>query len=415
MEHLEIGSRLYMDDGVVEAFEKQAVKDFFDARQPQCRIVDDAVVLPAQKFADGDGKAFFRGGVIDDNGNFVVQSQHVRNTHDGAMLEGYDCPDEVVFENKEVLYGGVLMQHFGHFLLETTNRLWYWIENRDKNLDIVFLPLKHSKKVLPQFWEFMDLLGIARDKIHFLREPKRFSKVYVPEASGVISVSFNEKFLLPFQEIASRVEPKDKKKIYLSRTKFTKGSHCLGEEHIEKVFGLNGYHVVYPERLSLREQIEYIRGADEVAGVIGTATHLELFAKPRVKSIICERSDVPLSAQMLVHQAIGADWYDIGAEMNPFPVDHSTGPILLGVTESFARFGRKYGWNIPSELVGYVKKEHSKAWVKEYFRRYCQKTYNERLAVVAPLVARRLSYMSSAFVPLKKRFKHLFQSLFRKI
>jgi len=411
MTHDEVVSRLYLDESVADGFAKQAEKVYFDSHEPQCELVENALVLPAKKFIDDDGKAFFRGGVVNADGAFVARSSHVRNTHDGALLEAYDYPGNAAYDDREVLYGGVLMHHFGHFLLETTNRLWYWIENRDKNLDIVFLRLKHSKTVLPQFWEFMDLVGIPREKIRFLNEPTRFSRVYVPEASGVINTSFNEKFLIPFQEVARNVVAKDKKKIYLSRTKFTKGSFCLGEKNIEKVFRLNGYHIVYPESLSLYDQVAYMKGADEVVGVIGTATHLELFAAAGIKSVILERCDVPLTAQALIHQAVSADWYDIGTEMNPFPVDHSTGPLLIGVTENFARYGAEHGLNVPAELIGYVKKSDSKAWVKDYFRRYSQNVYNERLSVIAPLIAKRLRAMSAAFIPFKRFLKQKLKTL----
>lgn len=38
--------------------------------------------------------------------------------------------------------------------------------------------------------------------------------------------------------------------------------------------------------LSLKEQISYIKDAKEIAGVIGTAMHMELFALNPIKSIV---------------------------------------------------------------------------------------------------------------------------------
>lgn len=50
----------------------------------------------------------------------------------------------------------------------------------------------------------------------------------------------------------------------------------MGEAYIEDVFRKNGFKILHPESMSLREQIAYLKGAKTVAGVIGTATHMEV-------------------------------------------------------------------------------------------------------------------------------------------
>ena len=176
---------------------------------------------------------------------------------------------------------------------------------------------------------------------------------------------------------------------------------------LEKVFKENGYQILYPEQMSLKTQISYIKGAKEIAGVIGTATHLEVFARMGTKSIILERSDTPIKEQALIHQAIQANWYSVGANMNPFPIEHSIGPVLLGITENLKGYANKCGMSINSDMIGYVKKSYARKFLKLYMQLYVQKNRNRELSKTAPLTAKRLLALKSAFLSWRVKIKSL--------
>lgn len=406
----EYSKRLYIAEEVKSVYEGVTSRNYYDVCSVECEEVEEGFVLPLKKSIDDSGTSYFRGGVTDSRGVFVEMSRHWRGSKGGSLTEGYDFSlKDAEIVPKEVLYGGIFVNHFGHFLMESTNRLWYLIENKEKNLDIVFLNAKRQK-VIPQFWEFMDLLGISREKVHFISQPTRFSKVYVPGESHIINHSFNKKFLHPFRYAADQVTAQPSEKIYLSRTKFRGGTLCLGEAYIEDVFRKNGFKILHPESMSLREQIAYLKGAKTVAGVIGTATHMEVFARQGVKSIILERSDTPIEEQALIHQAIEAEWYCIGTNMNPFPIEHSAGPALLGVTDNLAQFGRAHGLQVDEGKIGYVKKSDGKTFIKEYLKLYTQESYNRRLAKTAPLTAERLLKIAASFIPWRKKLKQFFKA-----
>ena len=172
--------RLYIAEEVKSVYEGVTSRNYYDVCSVECEEVEEGFVLPLKKSIDDFGTSYFRGGVTDSCGVFVEMSRHWRGSKGGSLTEGYDFSlKDAEIVPKEVLYGGVFVNHFGHFLMESTNRLWYLIENKEKNLDIVFLNAKRQR-VIPQFWEFMDLLGISREKVHFISQPTRFSKVYVP-------------------------------------------------------------------------------------------------------------------------------------------------------------------------------------------------------------------------------------------
>lgn len=386
-------------------------KNYFADSKPECAIVENGIILPSKKVLTNTGEAYFKGGVVDEKGNFITASQTLRATKQGSLFEGYEYNSDAVKTTlPEVLYAGLLNNHFGHFLIESTNRLWYWVENRDKNLDIAFLMTK-NQPILKQFWEFMEILGIPKNKIHFIKQPTKCNKIYIPSTSNVLGYSYNEKFLTVFQEAATRVPTGKNEKVYLSRTKFRKKHSCFGEQYLEDMFLQNGYTIIYPEQMSLKEQISALNGASEVAGVVGTNTHLEVFSRLGVKSVILNRSDIPISAQSVIHQALNANWYVVGANMNPFPLVHSAGPNLLGITPEVQSFCTAHNMEFNRKYVGYIKASDSRHFVKEYLRTYTQNVYNNEIKTRAPLTAERLLFMQKAFIPLKRLIKQKFKNL----
>ncbi len=77
----------------------------------------------------------------------------------------------------------------------------------------------------------------------------------------------------------------DEQKIYISRKKKDL-SRLLNEEGIEKLFIKYGFEIIYPEELSLSEQIRAFAGASAVAGVSGAAFTNIIFCRPQTE-VIC--------------------------------------------------------------------------------------------------------------------------------
>lgn len=401
-------------------FDKEVQKPFYDFIQADCgnldvnqRKIKQAFILPLKKCSDDKDNHFFRGGVTDKDGNFVEESAHRKETISGEIVGAYDfSTKDVPLIHKNVIYGGILNNHFGHFLVENTGRLWCWLEHKEEDLDIVFLNTK--KKIIPQFWTFMSLLGIPKNKIIILDQISQFDSVLVPSQAHILDVSYNPKFITPFQYISSLLPEAPKKKIYLSRTKLKHVTSCLGEKQIEKLFADNGFSIVYPEKLPLHKQIEIIKNASVIAGVNGTALHMALFATPETKIIVLERSDHFVPEQMIINKALHADFYHIGVNLNPFPVEHSIGPTLLGITQNLIDFCSAHYMHYDPQKVNFVKNSDAKKFVKEFLRNYSLPDNNKKLAPLAPVLARRLSFMAQAFAPLKKVIKLKVKHLIKK-
>ena len=404
--------RIFFDKETKSDFSKIINKNYYhEADLEECSITENGFILPTVKKFDKKNYVYFEGGVVDKNKKFIKNSQFLRYENNGSLKKAYDFfQDKADFIDRDVMYAGMLINHFGHFLTESLSRIWYWCENSDKDMDIAFLMPK-KQAVFPQFWEFMDLLGIDRNKIHIIRKVTKFNKIYVPQQAHILNKSFNKKFLVPYKYISSKLSESAKEKYYISRRKFKGGTLCMGEELLENLYKNNGFKIVYPEKLSLKEQVMIMKSASELAGVSGTGMHMALFADEGINITILERSDSPIKEQVIINQALKANAYYVGVNVNPLPTNHSIGPTILTISDSMVEYCNKKNFRIDQRFINYVKPKYGKKFIKLWLKYYSQPDNNKYFEKDAPLIAKRLMFISNAFIPIKKLIKQKIKSL----
>lgn len=400
-------SRIYTDTFLFSQYQAASKVDYYRSGRSDVSAVENAVVLPCVKRRDANGKSVFVGGVIDAKGKFFTPSAHIHSLDDetGSLKQGYefDC-SSVVEDGRTVIYGGILYDHFGHSLVESLNRLWYVLDQDDKETPVVFLT-ESGRSLCSQIADMFSLLKLD-GRLMFITRPIRFAKVIVPGQSGVLAGYYTDDFLRPFDAICAAVEAKPFDKVYLSRRRFKGGIKIYGEDKLEKTFKANGFKVIYPERLSLREQISYIRGAKEIASVMGSATHLSLFAKEGTKNIVLERTEHINKEQILINQARKLDWRSVSANMNYLPVDNEFSPILMGITDNLARFFKEHGYGFNAGDVNSIADRYVRRFNQSWFSRYSTPKYNNRIAAALPAYSDRIGrYCKTAFLSLRQ---HLF-------
>ena len=200
---------------------------------------------------------------------------------------------------------------------------------------LVFVVIENK---IPNFIkDFFDLCGIDQNKIIYINKTMQFSKVICPDLSSIYYRDFTQSFLVPFQTAAKNIQATPYKKVYFSRKHWTGMAKCLGEDVLEKIFNDNGFHSIEMERLSLREQIAVIKGAEVLAGINGTAFHNILFADKPKKLIMLNRNE-EFDSQYIINEAVNADCTVIQSWANPLPVSHPNGPFIVGVTQYVKQF-----------------------------------------------------------------------------
>ena len=114
----------------------------------------NATILPLRRQAE-DNLLFGRGGVVDENGEYVPLSGI-----EGRVQFAYPA-EKKEYRDETVVYCGYLVNHWGHFLIEGVTRLWYFLEN-DPGVDkyVFFLDENEEREIRANYREFLELLGI---------------------------------------------------------------------------------------------------------------------------------------------------------------------------------------------------------------------------------------------------------------
>lgn len=177
------------------------------------------------------------------------------------------------------LWGGVLWAHFGHFLVESSARLWA-LDQIDGPIDgVLFMPKrpKVGDAVRGFQREFVDLM--APDlPIRVATGPTEVEELIVPgQGFGLGKITEGtQKFRDAIHNRFARdIEPDGASKIYVSRSALglSKGG-LLGEERLEELLAKQGYDIFHPEKYDLKTQLARYKAAKYVVAADGSALHL---------------------------------------------------------------------------------------------------------------------------------------------
>ena len=346
MDEKELKRHLYVPN--YKQWKQNSLRGYYSDRLLEVREVEGGIVLPARP-VDKKDPYHCRGGVCDADLNFVAgysnQSPEKKN---GAycLEEAYPVErNEIVTSNETIIFGGILICHFGHFLTDCLTRMWYVIQNPELDHKVVFVMLKTSKLQALEGWvyEMLNLMGLTADRIVILDKPTQFKSVIVPDQSARIKFDFTKEFLDPFRHVTSRIRPSNEKKIFLTRGRNLKSAIRLcNQEYFEAFFKERGYTLIAPETLPLVDQISLVSGAEEVVTFLGTLAHWSLFSRAGVKWTFLTRVDNVESRQCLINEATGIDWYFVSAAKNFLYAEQGGGVNLLGSTEEWRRYALEH-------------------------------------------------------------------------
>ncbi|MEJ2002549.1 MAG: glycosyltransferase 61 family protein [Maritimibacter sp.] len=267
------------------------------ALAPGIRIIKNAIIVP-----NGPGKApgiARPAGVYDADGNYVPEGQCFRASDLPTTVEP-DILPEVTDGNYRGglwLYGGLLYQHFGHFLLESTARLWAAEQVDDWVKGELFLlkgDIAHAQRPIRLMGDLLTLFGAHGKRRKGVIEPTRVERLLVaPQGFGTGDMiggcpeyrSFTKRIL------GEGIAAKGAEKIYISRTRlFSKRGRYFGEDRMEKLFEAEGYRIYHPQNEKIEDQIAQYKAARMIVSSDSSALHLAaFFAEPEDKIAIVLR------------------------------------------------------------------------------------------------------------------------------
>ncbi|MFV0299559.1 MAG: glycosyltransferase family 61 protein, partial [Paracoccus sp. (in: a-proteobacteria)] len=144
-------------------------------------IVDNAIVMPPPRGANAHNNRFQSSGVLTPEGEMVENSI---TWGEGRQVNiAPEMPDPATIEHLpgQHMFGGILFGHFGHFLVESTTRLWALDELRPAIQSIVFTPKVNGRpmQIVQHFRPLFNVLG-ATVPIRSTPVPLRVDRLFVP-------------------------------------------------------------------------------------------------------------------------------------------------------------------------------------------------------------------------------------------
>jgi len=245
-----------------------------------CQAVSNATVLPALVQSNGQLEM----GVYNDTGIFLQGTELQRSAGNVAIPGVFSEANHSIPET--AIYAGPLLNHFGHFILESLARLSVAKQYPD-------LPIVWACRVLPQLNDsqlkgrarlldfqktILKYLGI-KNRSFFVVQPTRFENLMIPQTGYRISTHFTQTHceFLGQQDY----QPKSGRKLWLSRSKLKKLMDIgeLNSSPLEQRLEDDGWTIYHPQNDSFPRQIETLASAERIAGFEGSALHNVIFLK----------------------------------------------------------------------------------------------------------------------------------------
>ena len=239
----------------------------------QTTTLENAILVPPseQEFVQ-------KAGVLTADGKYHAEGALWRNGR--ALTVAPDMPDGTLKTRKGTwLWGGVLWMHFGHFLVESTARLWA-LAHLDEKIDgILFVPKRprNGDEVL-QFQK--DLIGLMGTDVPVICVPEaeQVERLIVPgQGFGLGPMitgtqTFRDAFANNFAKDTQADGPE---KLYVSRSKLPSGrGNLIGEAELEEHLSAEGYVIYHPEKYDIYHQIATYKAAKQIIAAEGSTLHM---------------------------------------------------------------------------------------------------------------------------------------------
>ena len=296
----------------------------------------NAIILPPKKESNTTFDGIFKGGIVTEDFTFITGKQRHQNPKfNYSCYDSYKVEDEIKESKEEVIFGGIIMDHFGHAILETFSRLWYVVKNKKDTRKIAFIKYAEIRNY---HYELLRLMGLPKERIIIIEEPTKFKSILIPDETIQAWGEFKKEYTYIYEEISKNVEKKNEKKIYLTRTQLEERFDC-NEEYFEEFYKKRGYKIIAPEKLSVEDQIAYLSGCEDLVCTLGTLSHLALFMKKGSKLTILNRTpNNVLEPQLIIDEAKKLKVIYVDALLNILPSPHTAGCVCMYPNELFKEY-----------------------------------------------------------------------------
>jgi hypothetical protein len=187
--------------------------------------------------------------------------------------------------------------HYGHVITHDLSKLWAWDAARAAYPDVKVLisPGVETGEVPRYTYELLEAFGIGRERVHVITGPVRAERLITA------TQAFQQpKFLSPVaRDVWARVSegllPRAGRgtlpeRVFVARRAGSR-RQCLNSDEVERRFRRAGFVTVYPEDLSLPDQVRLFSSVPVVAGYAGSGLINTVFSSgPATRIVLASKS-----------------------------------------------------------------------------------------------------------------------------
>lgn len=242
-------------------------------------IVDNAIIVPPLRGGAVANNRFQSSGVLTAEGEMVENSITWGEGRQVNLAPEMPDPDTIEHLPGQHMFGGLLFGHFGHFLVESTTRLWALDELRPAIQSIVYTPKINARPMqfVRQFRPLFNVLG-ATVPIRSTPVPLRVDRLFVPrQGFGQFELMRgSEAFRAYMRRFAGKNVPaKGAEKIYISRSGLQRDrGGLIGEWLLEQQLQAEGFEIYHPQNHPLVEQVAQYKAAKMIVACDCSPLHL---------------------------------------------------------------------------------------------------------------------------------------------
>lgn len=306
-------------------------EDAVKSGHPQVAMLHDAVFMP-------NGERF---GIFDCEGRIVPAAIDFRTPQ---LLSKQSLATRV--ELSEVtrtapdalyIYCGYMNPHFGHFLINTLSRFWDVAYLRGTRAKFVYHGVDIAAMyTLPFVKAIFGSMGLIPEDFVTFDTPTRLTNLIVPDTSFQEQragfMCFRDLCLDLGRKLSPKreAEPNDRP-IYYSKSRLQSGVGGFDNEgEFEEGMAAMGVDIVYPETLSLAEQIRLLNGRSLVFGTAGSFLHNTIFCESQARFVILNPSLQINTNFTIIDKLTGSDvTYYYPEDMQVLPSEDRKGFLTL--------------------------------------------------------------------------------------
>ena len=309
-----------------------------------CMKIDNGIILPFRHLDNVITGNDIGGGIISAVG------KHISVLDIGE--QEYPINEQEVIENSyDAIYLGLFHPKWGHCLTDNLKKIWFLFSSeyeKIKHNDIKFIYTAFDGFQLNgNFLELLSLLGVEVEKLILVEKVSRYKKIYIPDDCFIFD-NYKRFYTNEYCDLLNRIpvyqSNKIFTKIYFSRKSFD--TVDFGEEDIEGFFSKNGFKVIYPEKLSLVEQLKLLQHCETFAATEGSISHNAIFCRENTNLVVIRKTDCVNEYQMCVNSLRNLNVTYIDAHLSVF--NHMEvysnepwgGPFFMYVNENLQRYAK---------------------------------------------------------------------------